>query len=558
MDQLDKCIKALLPKASCLQVQQLEVTEEELLLTVSSTQPAGRCPVCGTLATRVQSHYQRTLQDLPWSGLCVRLRLHVRRFFCANTACSRHIFTERLPTLTEPYARRTKRLREALLALGRALGGQAGARQSRRLAMPVCGATLLSLLRRYEDSSPPTPRVLGVDDWGFQRKHPTGTILVDLEQHRPVDLLLGSDDQVLSQWLRAHPGVEVISRDRGASYQKGATQGAPHAQHVLDRWHLLKNLGDVLQKTLAGQIEVLRQAGQEVKQTSQQTPSLSAGSPQARSKLRKPPRRKPPALSPRRAWQVATYQQVHEQAADGQSPTEIATRLHINRHTVSKYLRMPTFVTHYRGPRGSPVEPYRAYLQARWEQGEVMIKTLWQELQEQGFTGSYKSVWNFVRTWPLPVGMTPTSSAVSTAALAASTSGSAPATRTPRQAMWLLLHHQEELGETDAAYRQALLSLDPRLWTLAALGQEFVHLIRERQSAALLPWLEKAKTCAYEEVRRFALGLSNEFAATQAALTEPWSPGQVEGQITKLKLLKRQMYGRANIDLLRLRLLHAA
>ncbi len=172
MDQLDKCIKRLLPEASYLQLHQLETTEEELLLTVSSTQSEGKCPVCGAVATRVQSHYQRTLQDLPWSGLRVRLRLHVRRFFCPNATCSRHIFTERLPSVTESYARRTTRLREALLTQGWALGGQAGARQSCRLSMPVCGATLLSLMRCYEDSTPSTPRVLGVDDWGFQRKLP--------------------------------------------------------------------------------------------------------------------------------------------------------------------------------------------------------------------------------------------------------------------------------------------------------------------------------------------------------------------------------------------------
>jgi transposase len=249
---------------------------------------------------------------------------------------------------------------------------------------------------------------------------------------------------------------------------------------------------------------------------------------------------------------------VHEQAADGKSATEIATSLQINRHTVAKYLRMPTFVTHYRSPRASPLEPYRAYLQARWEQGEVMIKTLWQELQEQGFTGSYKSVWNFVRAWPLPAGMTPTSPAVSAPALTQAASRSAPLTRTPGQGRWLLLHDQEGLKEADAAYRQALLRLCPTLRTLSTLGQEFVQVIRNRKSEALLPWLEKAKACPYEEVQRFALGLLKEFAAVQAALSEPWSQGQVEGQITKLKLLKRQMYGRANIDLLRLRLLHAA
>jgi transposase len=245
---------------------------------------------------------------------------------------------------------------------------------------------------------------------------------------------------------------------------------------------------------------------------------------------------------------------VHELAADGQTQTAIATSLQIQRQTVRTYLRMPSFVAHYRGPHVSPVEPYRAYLQARWEQGEVMITTLWRELQEQGFAGRDISVWAFVRTWPLPAGMPPTASAYRAAATARGT----PATRTPRQAMWLLLRSQEHLTETDAAYRQALVHFCPSLASLAALGQEFVNLVRERQSEALLPWLERAKICPYEEVQRFALGLSNEFAATQAALTEPWSTGQVEGQITRLKLLKRQMSGRAKIDLLRLRVLHTA
>jgi transposase len=225
-DLLDRLVKRLLPDAACLQLKHLEMSEEELLLVVSSTQPEGVCPTCGQRTARVHSHYQRTLQDLPCSGLHIRLRLHVRRFCCATATCACHIFTERLPTITEPYARRTTRLRDSLLSLGWALGGAAGARQSRRQAIEVCGTTLLSLLRRWGNVSPATPRVLGVDDWGFQRAHGTGTILVDLEQHRPVDLLLGSDDQVLAQWLREHPGVQVICRDRGASYQKGATQGA--------------------------------------------------------------------------------------------------------------------------------------------------------------------------------------------------------------------------------------------------------------------------------------------------------------------------------------------
>jgi transposase len=248
------------------------------------------------------------------------------------------------------------------------------------------------------------------------------------------------------------------------------------------------------------------------------------------------------------------YQQVHEHAAQGESHNHIARSLHLTRRTVRKYLRMPTFEAHYRSPHRSGIEAYRAYLQERWQQGEVRAKHLWQEIQAQGFGGCYSTVWAFVRDWPYPEERASTASAPGPRA----PHRSPPTTRTPRQAMWLLLRPQEQLKEADAAYRDAMVRLCPALEELSWLGQEFGRLVHERQPEGLLPWLERAKACPYEEVQRFALGLVSEFAAGQAALTEPWSTGQVEGQITRLKLLKRQMYGRAKIDLLRLRVLPSA
>jgi transposase len=371
---------------------------------------------------------------------------------------------------------------------------------------------------------------------------------VDLEEHRVVDLLLGSDEQIFKQWLQAHPGVEVISRDRGASYRIGATNGAPQAQQVLDRWHLLKNWGEVMQKTLGQQTEFLRQAAQERKQE-----TASPASVQTTDKHRKAPRRTPPPPSPRYAWQSDMHRQVHALAAEGKTQAEIINLLHLHPQTVRKYLRMPTFAAHYRGPT-SVVEPYRSYLEARWQEGEVMISQLWQELQAQGFQGTYHHVWSFVHRWPLPAGMTPASSS----APPPSTRRGSAGTRSPRQVMWLLLHQAEELSEADAFYRQTLFRLAPPLVALSAIGQDFVRLIRERKSQQLVSWLERAKQCPFLEVQHFGQGLEKELPAFQAALTETWSTGQAEGQITRLKLLKRQMYGRANLDLLRLRLLHAA
>ena len=259
-DHLEELVKRLMPACLPLRLQELVVTAGEVTLMLVSSQSAACCPLCAKPSTRVHSRYTRMLQDLPWGPLRVHLHVQVRRFFCQNPACPRKIFTEPLTGLAERSSRRTTRLRDALLAVGWALGGEAGARQCKAHAMPISGTTLLSLLRRWGPVTRSTPRVLGVDDWSFQARS-AGTLLVDLERHQPVEVLLGSDEQVLANWLLSHPGVEVIVRDRGVSYLKGATKGAPQAQQVVDRWHLLKNLGEVIQKTLAQQIDVLRQAG---------------------------------------------------------------------------------------------------------------------------------------------------------------------------------------------------------------------------------------------------------------------------------------------------------
>jgi len=548
-DQIEDLIERLLPASPGLRMHHIRVASHELTLVLTSSRSEACCPLCGQKTSRVHSRYSRTLQDLPWGALQVRLCVQVHRFFCQNAACPRQIFTEPLPEVAERYARRTTRLREALLTIGWALGGEAGARQCGARGMPICGATLLSLLRRCGAEDVPTPRVLGVDDWSFQTRT-AGTLLVDLERHRPVEVLLGSDEQVLADWLLVHPGVEVISRDRGAGYLKGATKGAPQAQQVLDRWHVLKNLGEVLQKLLAQQVDVLQQAACEAAPAgtvSELSPMAPPPTPAARP--RKPPRRTPKPLSQQRRWQLEMYQHVRELAAQDWTKQAIARHLHLHPHTVGKYVRMDHFVDQRHNPHGSSVEPYRAYLEQRWSQGCRMVKTLWQELCAQGFTGSYKSVCLFTRQWSTP-GASPSANA------AAKSATQQP--RTPWQTKWLLLRAPQELSARDASYCQALYHLSPALAEAASLARRFVEMVRQRKPDQLDGWLQQASASPLQELHGFALGLRKEDAAMRAALCEPWSTGQVEGQITRLKYLKRQMYGRANIDLLRLRVLHAA
>ena len=566
-------IEQFLPESLKLRVDHITVAADELTLVLASAQTQACCPVCGQSTTHVHSRSTRSLQDLPWSKRRVRLHVQVHRFFCQNPTCARRIFTEPLADRAEPYARRTTRLREALLSMGWALGGQAGARQCAAQDRPICATTMLSLVRQWGAVDKPTPRVLGVDDWSFQA-HTAGTLLVDLERHQPVEVLLGSDEQVLASWLTAHPGVEIISRDRGASYLKGASKGAPQAKQVLDRWHLLKNLGEVLQKILAQHLDVLQQAAREAlpAEPSKESSALAAQAPTSRSQTaaaplqassqssvealpppaprsRKPPRRKAATVSKQRRWQLEMYQQVHRLAAEGRSQRGIAKQLQLHPHTVRKYVRMEHFVDQRHNPHGSSVEPYRASLEERWSQGCTMVKTLWQEICAQGFTGSYKSVCLFTRQWSRP--------ATCTAVNSAPTAG-AQQPRTPWQTKWLLLRAPQELSARDARYCQAICDLSPALATLASFARSFVQMVRERKYDQLDAWLEQASASPLPELHRFVLGLSKEYGAVRAALSEPWSTGQVEGQITRLKYLKRQMYGRANIDLLRLRVLHAA
>lgn len=538
-------VQHLLPAGSDLVLEHLALAPESITLAVASTQLAADCPLCQSPTTRVQSRYTRTLLDLPWAKLRVRLHLTVRRFVCPDSTCPRKIFTERLPHLAAPYARRTTRVQDLLLAIGFALGGEGGARQSATWRIPVSAATVLQLLRQHAPPPGPTPRVLGVDEFARRKGRTYATILVDLERHAVVDLLPERSNEDFAAWLKAHPGVEVISRDRGEAYGAGASAGAPDAVQVADRWHLYKNLGDSLQKVLTRHATALRDAARTTTAGDESSASealLPAAPPSPR-----PRSRKPPTLTVQQIWQRDMYQRVRELAAQGRSVAAMARELQLSKCTVRKYRELEQFVDQRAHIRQSVVEPYRSYVERRWAQGCTQVKQLWEELQAAGFRGSYHSVWLFTRGWALPE--EPSSG------LRPAVQPTQPA-RTPRQAMWLLVRRPEELEAADAAYRDALCQACPEVATAYRLVQDFTQVLRTRAVEALDGWLEAAKQCGVRELRRFALGIRQDYAAVRAALEHAWSNGQTEGQVNRLKQVKRQMYGRAKFDLLRARVLY--
>lgn len=242
MKRTSKLPISLLPRTPGLRLEDTTIETGSVSLTLASTSLPASCPGCGQKTARLHSHYQRTVADLPWGGRRVRLLLFMRKFRCAEPGCPRRIFTERMPALVEPYARKTVRLHEVLELVGFALGGEAGARLIERLGMTASPTTLLRYIRGATTATRPTPEVVGVDDFAMLRGRRYGTIIVDLEEHRPIELLPDHSAETLAAWLGGYPSLRVISRDRSTEYERGIKEGAPEAVEVLDRWHLLKNL----------------------------------------------------------------------------------------------------------------------------------------------------------------------------------------------------------------------------------------------------------------------------------------------------------------------------
>ena len=248
----------LLPEG--LYLENLSIGAGRVSISAASGTRRSRCPLCGRGSSRVHSRYTRTLSDLPWHGISVELEVRARRFFCEEASCERKIFCERLPDVAA-RARKTGRLEEALLAIVLELGGTAGARLAAELGILVGRVALLARAK-----GAPAPelggkvRVLGVDDFAFRRGARYGTILVDLERRRVVDLLPERSQESLVGWLERHPEVETATRDRSNIYREALTKGAPEATQVADRWHLLHNLALVLEEFLLQKGPALREA----------------------------------------------------------------------------------------------------------------------------------------------------------------------------------------------------------------------------------------------------------------------------------------------------------
>lgn len=351
------------------------------------------CPDCGESTGRVHSRYSRTLADLPWHGTAVRLRVQTRRFFCPAADCERRIFAERLSGTADRYARRTHRLTTRLRQIALALGGEAGSRLSRHLAVDVSPDTLLRRIRAGAPSTATSSpiRVLGVDEWAYRKGRDYGTILVDLERSRVVDLLPDRSADSFAAWLQEHPGVEVISRDRSSLYAEGASRGAPDATHVADRWHLIRNLTDAVERALEGRSALLRQAAIAIAPP----PKSEEASPEPAAPR---PTRAARAKTARREQRLARYNEVIALRARGMSKRTIAQQVGLDVRTVRRWLAAGGFPERKeRPPVASKLDPYLPYLDRRIHDGCWNAAQLWREIRSEGYAGGLTLVKDEVR-----------------------------------------------------------------------------------------------------------------------------------------------------------------
>jgi transposase len=527
---------------TCLVVDQVLHTPDRITIVTSPRQQSAPCPTCAIVSRRVHSHYQRTLRDLPSQEQPVMLCVQARRFRCLNPTCARQTFAEPLADAARPFAQRTERLSQLQCHLGLALGGEAGTRLAERLAMPASADTLLRLVGGADRRAdrPPVPRVLAVDDWSWRRGRRYGTILVDLERNAVVDLLPDRQADSLAEWLRQHPGIEVVARDRAGAYADGIRQGAPNAVQVCDRWHLLRNLGDAVQAVVGGHHADIRRLSRPI---AEETAPPAASMPTAT------PDPVTPTAAERRsqasyARRQARYEEAARLKAMGMPLKRVAAAIGVERKTVRRWLRAGG-IPLWRQPRHiGLLGRYIDHLNRRWNEGCRNAAQLWRELVALGFTGCPGTVRHWAgqrrKAEPRPNGVP-------------ATPAEANQPPTTRQIARLLMS-DDVLPVAEQGLVSRLLTQVPGLADCIAAAKRLNQVLRRKSNESLDEVLNSAAGTALKE---FVAGLRRDLSAVQAALDLPWTTSPAEGQISRLKMLKRTMYGRAGFNLLRARVLHA-
>jgi transposase len=532
---ISELLAVLFPHLACLCIDRVLHAGRSVRIQARTLTSEAMCPACGVVSGGVHSRYERRLSDHAVAGQETVIHLQVLRFFCRNEACAKKTFAEQVPGLTVRYGRRSIGLGESLRAIALALGGRAGARLTHRLAAAVSRTTLIRMIRSLPDpAAGARPRVLGVDDFALRRGHRYGTVLIDMATSRPIDVLAERSAESLAAWLQDHPGIEVVCRDRAGCYAEGTARGAPDAIQVADRWHMWRNLGEAVERTVTKHRHHLR----DLPQRPTPTDPAPLNAPQ--------PDNNPQPWEGRlaeRTWQ--RHAAIHDLLAQGRQLRQIARELGLGRNTVRRFARAASpeelLVNTGTGQRPRALDEFAAYLRRRWMEGCTNAEQLHRELRAQGYQGARTTVRQYVRPWrSIAVPLEPP-----------------PTPPTVRQVTGWILRHPDSLQSGERRQLQALTAASPALASVREHVRGFAHMMLHLHGDQLEQWMNTVESSDLPELRSFVSGLRHDLDAARAGLTLPYSSGKVEGHVNRIKMIKRQMYGRANPDLLRKRILLA-
>lgn len=511
------------PDPSLWRLSLISLHPDQIRLHLEPIRVAVGCPGCGVPSARVHSRYWRKPQDLPWSLWPVRLIVHSRKFFCDNHECCSRIFTEHFPGVLDSYARRTTRLSDVLLELAHPSSAEAASRIGSRLGYEVSADGLLRLQRKERFDFPDTV-VLGVDEFSMLRGQTYSTIMVDLERHQPIDVIKGREAAPLAAWLEDHPGISVLARDRAEAYAQAGRIALPEAIQVADRFHLVKNVNDALKELLRSHRWKIPVAEVESESTDPLPPEdlneqIEHGQP-----------------SPAK---IALWEEVQELKSLGYSTRAIARWLDIHRETACKYMEARSPPSYRPGQlRHTRLGPHLEYIRRRWGEGCHNATKLLLELRQRGYTGGFTQLRELVRPWR------------------SRESGNSSVQSKISFNPWFVLRPNDHLDVAEEQTLNLVLGANPSLALGYRLKEEFQRIVAQRDAGALDEWIAKAALSELKPFQSLAKGMTHDLQAIQNGLTLPWSTAQCEGQICRAKLIKRQGYGRAKLDLLRQRILH--
>jgi transposase len=357
---------------------------------------------------------------------------------------------------------------------------------------------------------------------------------VRLVRSQPIDLLPDRSAESVEAWLKKHPSIEVVSRDGSSEYASAIRKGAPQARQVSDRWHLVKNLAACVSVQITKTLAQLRRADE---RPPAQTPAIQQ------------------AQQARQAERTARYEHILQLQKHGMKSGEIARALGMSQRTIQRWIATGTIpYARRKRQRASLIDPYKSYLLKRWQQGCHQGAQLERELKAKGYKGSQHGVYRYLATLKaLPFAP---AQHKSTSKHASSIQPHPLSTLSASQATWLFFRKEEELKPEEQEHLHQLRQASPDLEVTYQLVEAFLHMVRERTGEQLDAWLTQVEASHLQAFRTLVTGVQNDKEAVLAGLTLPWSNGPLEGHINRLKLIKRSMYGRAEFDLLKIRVLY--